>query len=161
MTEYQIQPNARRCSVTGRELQPGERYFSVLTEEDGRFVRRDYAAASWQGPPHGAYSFWGGKIATPEGRRRPTIDDEMLLECFARMEGDTDPGRTRFRYVVGLLLIRRRKLRLEQSANEDGTEVLYLRCPRSGDRYRLIDPALTEEETAAVQDEVFQTLGWE
>jgi hypothetical protein len=58
-------------------------------------------------------------------------------------------------------LVRRRKLRLEQTANDQGTEVLYLRCPRSGDKYRLIDPALTEEETSAVQDEVFQALGWE
>jgi hypothetical protein len=28
--EYQIQPNTRRCAVTGRELQPGERYFAAL-----------------------------------------------------------------------------------------------------------------------------------
>jgi hypothetical protein len=161
MTEYQIQPNARRCSTSGRELRPGERYFSVLTEEAGKFVRRDYAADAWQGPPAQAFSFWAGKIATPDGKRRPPIDDELLLDCFSRLEGQTEPGRVKFRYVVGLLLMRRRRLRLEGASREDGSEVLELRCPRTGARYRMTNPALTDEETAAVQDEVFQALGWD
>jgi hypothetical protein len=161
MTEYQIQPNARRCSASGRELRPGEPYFSVLTEEGGKFVRRDYAADAWQGPPADAFSFWAGKIPLDDARRRPVVDDELLLDCFGRLEGQTEPGRVKFRYVVGLLLMRRRKLRLEATAREDGVEVLQLRCPRTGTRYRMVDPALTDEETSAVQDEVFQALGWE
>ena len=161
MTEYQIQPNARRCSATGRELRPGERYFSVLTEEDGKFVRRDYAADSWHGPPHGAFSFWGGKIATPDGRRRPTIDDEMLLDCFVRLEGQLEPGRIRFRYVVALLLMRRRRLKFEAAEQEGSQEVLLMRCTRTGARHAVINPGLTDEELATVQDDVFQALGWE
>jgi hypothetical protein len=89
------------------------------------------------------------------------VDDELLLDCFGRLEGQTDPGRVKFRYVVGLLLMRRRRLRLEGTAREDGVEVLQLRCSRTGTRYRMVDPALTDEETSAVQDEVFQALGWE
>jgi hypothetical protein len=161
MTDYQIQPNARRCSASGRELRPGERYFSVLTEEAGKFVRRDYAADAWQGPPPDAFSFWAGTIAAPDARRRPPIDDELLLDCFGRLEGQEEPGRVNFRYVVGLLLMRRRRLRLEETAREGGAEVLYVRCPRTGTRYRLVNPALTDEETAAVQDEVFEALGWD
>jgi hypothetical protein len=161
MTEYQIQPNARRCSASGRDLRPGERFFSVLTDEDGKFVRRDYAADAWVGPPASAFSFWAGKITEPDGRRRPVIDDELLLDCFARLEGQADPGRIKFRYVVGLLLMRRRRLRLERAARDEGVEVLDLRCPRTGARYRMINPALSDEETSAVQDEVFQALGWE
>jgi hypothetical protein len=161
MTEYQIQPGSRRCSLSGRELSPGESYFSVLTDEAGKFVRRDYAKESWQGPPAEAFSFWAGKVPTPDARRRPQIDDELLLDCFGRLEGQTDPGRVNFRYVVGLLLMRRRRLRLDGAGREDGIEVVYLRCPRSGTRYRVVNPALTELEMATVQDEVFQALGWE
>ena len=39
--DYEIQPNSRRCTATGRELQPGERFYSALVEEERRFVRRD------------------------------------------------------------------------------------------------------------------------
>jgi hypothetical protein len=161
MTEYQIQPNARRCAISGREFQVGERFFSVLTEEGGKFVRRDYAADTWSGPPANAFSFWAGTIVTPNARRALPIDDDLLLECFARLEGNTEPAQVKFRYVVGLLLMRRRRLRLEQTAPEDGTEVLLLRCPRSRTQYRVVNPGLTDEEIYAVQDEVFQVLGWE
>jgi hypothetical protein len=44
MTEYQIQPLTRRCASSGRELQPGERFFTVLRDEGGQFVRQDYSA---------------------------------------------------------------------------------------------------------------------
>jgi hypothetical protein len=161
MAEYQIQPNARRCSASGRELRAGERFFSVLTEQSGKFVRSDYAADSWQGPPHDAFSFWAGKIPSGDARKRPVIDDELLLDCFNRLEGQTEPGRIKFRYVVGLLLLRRRRMRLEDTVREEGSEILYLRCSRTGTRHRLVNPALSEDETSAVQDEVFQALGWE
>lgn len=161
MTDYQIQPNTRRCSVSGRELRPGERYFSVLTDVAGKFERRDYASEAWQGPPPHAFSFWVGKVPPPDARRRPPIDDDLLLDCFQRLDGLTEPGRVNFRYILALLLMRRRKLRFEEAQQEDGVEFLILRCPKSGARHRVVNPALSEEETAAVQDDVFQALGWE
>jgi hypothetical protein len=161
MTEYQIQPNTRRCWVTGRELQPGERYYGVLLEEDGKFVRHDYSVESWHGPPEGAFSFWMGRLAPPQGKRRQPIDDEMLMECFERLEGQLEPNRVRFRYVVALLLMRRRRLRLEDTQREAGQEVLMMRCTRSGVRHAVVNPDLTDEELTTVQDDVFQALGWE
>ena len=50
MTPYQIQGPARQCAATGRELRPGERFYSVLLDEAGQFVRKDYAADAWPGP---------------------------------------------------------------------------------------------------------------
>ena len=96
MTEYQIQPNTRRCSVSGRELKPGERYYSVLLDEAGKFVRRDYAAEAWQGPPADAFSFWAGRVPAAGDRKRPPIDDDMLLDCFQRLEERTDAGGREF-----------------------------------------------------------------
>jgi hypothetical protein len=161
MTEYQIQANTRRCAATGRELRPGERYFSVLLEEQGKFVRRDYSGEAWQGPPPQAFSFWAGRIPADEGNRRPPIDDEMLVECFGRLEGQTDPARVNFRYVIALLLLRRKRFKFEEARMEGGQEVLSLRCVRTRALHRVVNPRLTEEEMTAVQDEVFKVLGWE
>jgi hypothetical protein len=161
MIDYQIQPSTRRCSVTGRELRPGERYYSVLLEEGGQFVRKDYSIEAWTGAPAEAFSFWMGRLPTPQGRRRPAIDDEMLMDCFQRLEGQPEPGRVRFRYVVALLLMRRRRLKFDESRREDGREVLILRCARTGARHPVVNPGLAEEELATVQDDVFGALGWE
>jgi hypothetical protein len=102
-----------------------------------------------------------GRLASAQGKRRPPIDDEMLLECFQRLEGQLEPSRVRFRYVVALLLMRRRRLRFEQTQQDGGEEVLMMRCTRSGARHAVVNPGLTDEELATVQDDVFQALGWE
>lgn len=161
MLDYQIQPNTRRCSASGRELKPGERYYSVLLDEEGKFVRRDYGAEVWQGPPPGAFSFWVGRIPTGDARKRPPIDDELLHECFTRLEGDTEPRRVNFRFVLALLLMRRKRLKLETSVVEAGDEVLVMRCIRGGVEQRVVNPQLTDEQIAEVQEEVFQALGWD
>jgi hypothetical protein len=161
MTEYQIQPNTRRCAATGRELLPGQPYYSVLLDEAGKLVRKDYSREAWQGPPPGAFSFWAGRISPPQSRRRPPIDDDLLADCFQRLEGQTEPGRLNFRYVLALLLMRRRRLRFEEAEQGPDGEILVLRCARTGARHRVVNPGLSEEELTAVQDDVFQTLGWE
>ena len=91
MTEYQIQANTRRCAMTGRELQPGERFYSVLFDQSGQFLRQDYSREAWPGTPEGAFSFWTGTVPPLDGPRRPRFDDDLLLDCFHRLEGQTEP----------------------------------------------------------------------
>jgi len=160
MTEYRIEPSTRRCRVSGRELRPGERCFTVLLDQGGSFVRHDYAAENWSGPPPEAFSFWQGRVAA-DGPRKPVVDDEVLMDCFARLEGRTEPARLRFRYVAALLLMRRKRLRFEEARTEDGREVLLLRCSRKGTKHRVVNPCLCDEELAEVQDDVFRALGWD
>ncbi len=161
MIDYQIQPNTRRCFLTGRDLQPGERYYSVLLDENGQLVRHDYSAQAWQGPPEGAFSFWTGKVPPPDQNRRLRIDDEMLVECFSRLEGQADASRINFRYVVALLLMRRKRLKFEASRTEQGHEILRLRDARTGATHEVVNPGLNDEEMATVQEEVLKVLGWE
>src|SRR5690348_15894373 len=103
MTDYQIQASTRRCAATGRPLRAGERYYGVLLDEGGSFCRQDYSLEGWQGPPQGAFSFWQGRLPAGTAPRRPPIADELLLECFVRLQGATDPARLSFRYVLALL----------------------------------------------------------
>lgn len=158
--QYQIQANSRRCAATGRALEPGERFYSVLLEEDGRLVRHDYARDAWAGPPEGAFGFWSGRVPA-EGTRRLAVDEDTLLDCFTRMEREADPRRLAFRYVLALLLMRRKRLRFEEARPADGGEVMTLRCARTGVRHEVVNPGLGADELAEVQGEVFQALGWD
>jgi len=160
MTDYQIGSSTRLCSRTGRELKVGERYCSVLLQEGGDLVRKDYALDAWDGPPEGAIGFWQSRVPVATAPRRPPVDDEMLLECLARLEGTSDAAAKRFRYVLALFLMRRRRLRLEDTRREDGEEVWLMRCTRGNGKFRVVDPALSDDELESVQDEVFRVLGW-
>jgi hypothetical protein len=161
MTNYQIQGPARTCTATGRELRAGEKVFSVLWDEAGQFVRKDYAADAWPGPPSGAVAWWAGRI--PEAGRppKPTINEELLVDCFEHLTDTTDPGRLNFRYVVALLLMRRKRFRFDDTQKRGEQEVLLLRDAKSGRKHEVLDPHLGEAEMDTVRDEVFRVLGWE
>jgi hypothetical protein len=161
MTDYQIQANTCRCAATGRELKPGEKFYTVLLDEDGAFVRHDYSEEGWQGPPDNTFSFWTGRVPEQEENRRPRVDDDLLVDCLQRLEGQTEPDRLNFRYVVALLLMRRKRFKFEETRTEGGQEILALRCARTRTLYQVVNPRLTEEEMARVQEEVFKVLGWE
>jgi len=161
MTEYQIQPNTRRCAISGRDLRPGEPYYTALLEAGGQFIRQDYSAEAWKGPPQAAFSFWSGRVPNETEPRKPRVDDDLLLECFERLEGQAEPGRVSFRYVVALLLMRRKRLKIEESRIEGEHEVLLLRCVRTGAKHLVVKPGMTEDEMTAVQEEVFKVLGWQ
>jgi hypothetical protein len=157
---YQIQPVGRRCTVTGRDLKPGERYYTALLEEGPQLVRKDFSQEAWAGPPAGAFSFWTGRVPPAQESARPQFDDDLLEECFHRLEGQTDSGRVNFRYVVALLLMRRKRFKFDAAETADGVETLTVRCLRGGGEYRVVNPRLSEDEMRQVQEEVFQVLGW-
>ena len=157
MMDYPVQAPTRLCAATGKAFRPGEKYHGVLAVENGKFIRRDFGLDGWNGPPPGTFSHWTGRVpANGDAARRPPVDDEMLVECFQRLDGAEEPAKVHFRYVVALLLMRRKRFKFEDTSGN----TLALRDSRTGDRFSVIDPGLSEEQMATVQDEVFQVLGW-
>ena len=160
-TDYHIQENSRKCATTGRALAAGEKFYTAIFDECGQFVRRDYSSEAWQGPPPNTFSFWTGKVPPPEPSRHPRIDADVLFDCFRRLDGCHESNRLSFRYVVALLLMRQKRLQFSATNTVDGIETLTLRCPRSGSVFQVVNPGLAETEMSAVQEQVFQLLGWE
>jgi hypothetical protein len=158
--EFEIAAPARICSVTGRELQSGDAVVSVLMESEGKFVRSDYAAEAWSEPPTGAIAWWPGRIPTSTKPKKPSYNEDVLLDLFRHLSESVDPSRVNFRYVVALLLMRRKRLKFEDLRKVNGQDVLIVRDAKTGMKYDAVDPRLDETAIAGVQDEVFAALGW-
>ena len=162
MTEYEISGVTRVCAATGRELKPGDRFYGALVDEGGKFVRKDYAADAWSGPPPGNVADWSGRVPAADKPRKPVVNDDLLLDCFDRLKGSNDPDGLNFRYVAALLLMRRKRFRFEDAIRDDaGRDVMLLRDARGGAVHQVTDPRLTDEQITTVQAEVFRVLGWE
>ena len=161
MTAYQIGGPTRSCAASGRELEPGERIHSALCDEEGKYVRRDFAHDQWQGPPEHSVAHWVAQV--PDGKKpaKPTINDALLSELFDQLAESEEPDRIRFRYVLALLLMRRKKLRFVDLDREGDSEFMLLAKPKGKGTYRVLDPRLGEDELLGVQDEIFRVLGWE
>ncbi len=51
MVDFELQHNTRHCAASGRELRPGETYYTVLPKKGAEVERADYSSEAWTGPP--------------------------------------------------------------------------------------------------------------
>lgn len=158
LTDFEVQRSTRRCAVSDRELQPGEWFFSVLVADGGNVVRRDYATESWTGPPGEHLGWWKSRVPDAASRRFQLAPNDVILQYFTELE--TVPEKADVRYVLALLMIRRRIVRLEETERDvGGCETLILYCSRNETEYRTaVVASLAAERIRAIQDELAQLL---
>jgi hypothetical protein len=127
--DFEVQRFTRRCAVTERELTPGETFYSALIPAGSKVERHDYSSEAWQGPPEESLGWWKSQVPTTETKTPQWAPNDVMLDLFERLA--ELPERGDMRYVLALLLIRRRVLRLEDTEkNEHGHETLLVYCPR-------------------------------
>jgi hypothetical protein len=155
--DYEIQRCTRSCAVTGKELAPGEEFYSALVAEGAELNRYDYCVDAWQGPPEKAVGWWKSQMPDPAAKRLHWAPNDVMLHFFEQL--DSQPEKQDMRYVLALLLVRRRVMRLEEEEHDDeGREVLVLYCPRREATYRI--PAVVPDQARIdeIQEELAKLL---
>jgi len=155
--DYEVQRCSRHCAVTGRELVAGEEFFSALICEGVDVVRKDYSKEAWSEPPEGAVGWWKSQIPGPDAKRIHWAPNDVMLHFFEQLEAQ--PDREDMRYVLALLLIRRRVMRLEEEEHDaEGREVLVLYCPRREATYQVPVVVPDEARIQQIQEELAKLL---
>jgi hypothetical protein len=161
--EWNIGKRGAVCAQCNADFAPGTTYFSALFQKDGGFERRDYCAGCFQAHrPADIYYFW--KTAPqPEGSAkpaRPVVDIEYVFDFFKRLDGDPNPQRVAFRYILALMLTRKKILGFEEKKkDEQGSDYQVFRERRGGEAHKVYEPALNEAEITAVSGELSVLLG--
>lgn len=159
---YDLDSPKRVCSQSGLELLPGTRYVGLLREDGSRFVRQDVSLDHWSGEaPTGTLAQWRGVVPDNGKKPKPTTNDAALFDCFDRLAGALEPEKLKFRYVVALLLLRKKKLKFDDARRTANGDFLQVRDGRTGKRVEVIDPHLSADDMDVIQTEVFRVLGWE
>src|SRR5688572_469027 len=116
LLDFEVQRSTRRCAATDRALQPGETCFSVLEIQGADVVRKDYCNEAWSTAPESAIGWWKTRIPDPAAKKVKLAPNEVLLQLFDEMADRHDQHD--LRYVLTLLLVRRRVLRLDVPDDE-------------------------------------------
>ena len=156
--EWQIEHTKGHCAVTGRALQEGEEFYTVIFA-DGESLRRvDIAVDAWTGPPEGSFCHFKTKVPAKQKKRRLLADDDVLMSFFQRLADETDPLRVQFRFVLALILMRKRLLRYEGTDIVDGAEVWTMTSPADQVRHKVINPRLTDGQIEGVSEQLSAIL---
>lgn len=154
---YEIARSTGTCAATGQPLVPGSPFVAALVEQEGDegLLRLDYSAEAWDRgerpkPPLLLFGYWRGRYEPGEIRRKPLIESGSLFELFEQLEDAQEPSRLAFRYILALLLLRMKTLRLETTRRDHEPPVMILR--RAGDAlgqvFEVIDPGMNDEQVA-------------
>ncbi len=82
------------------------------------------------------------------------LDPEVLFRYFEDTAEDQNPMQQKFRYVVALLLLQKRRLQLEGSRQDGEIEYLQLIGSRSEGPFEVRDQHLTPDEIQQLQSDL-------
>ena len=178
-TTWDIGRQTGLCASTGKPLAPGAVCIVALVERNddpsAPLGRLDFSQEGWDaqasaashGPiataqgPCSIVAYWRTQVAAPDEKRRGLADEQTLLDLFERLGSDERPHRVRFRFVLMLLLVRKRFLRVVGTENASGVETWFV-LPRGAVEGELptsvVNPRLDDAATREVTEQLGEVL---
>lgn len=150
MSDWRIQRKEACCATCERSFETGEVHFSIL-ELGADAVRRADACGACFGrrvPTEGEI-FW--RTRRRDERRGLVVDFEAVEGLFLALEGREEERLCELRYLLCLLLMRKRRVKLVRVARGPEGEVMIVGRPRRQEELRVQVFDLSPERATALR----------
>lgn len=152
---------ADTCHASGAAIEPGTPYVAVLTEvvgEDGeaRVERLSYLIETFENgsrPETPVLAAW--RSVMPEPNAAPSLPLGDLRDVFEQLEGTDAAAAVTLRYLIALVLMRKKKLVLQRTEGEE----LVLSYRGEDGETRVVDPKLDHEALAEASERLGDLIG--
>ena len=158
MDEWEINRPLGQCCGSGKKIKYGEEYFGALVETQQGLQRRDFCVDYWEKEKPNVFCYWKTKLPHPDQKKQIFVDDQMLMAFFERLAGETDQQKINFRFVLALVLMRRRRLKYDSSRTETGKEIWCLRIVGDKQTVDVVNPHLDEEQIKQLSSQIGEIL---
>lgn len=165
LLDFEVQRCTRCCAATERALESGDECYSVLEIVGANVVRKDYSPEAWKGAPDGTLGWWKSRVPEPSAKKIKLAPNDVLLELFDQLADKTE--QQDLRYVLALLLVRRRVLRVDVAdggADEDesdlsqSAETMTLYCPKRDTTCEVAVAMPSSERIDEIQQQLSELL---
>jgi hypothetical protein len=82
----------------------------------------------------------------------------MLMAFFDRLAAETEQEKINFRFVLMLILMRKRKLKYDSSRTEEGRDIWQLRVVGEDRTEEVVNPNLSEDQIGQLSEQMGQIL---
>ncbi|MBL4810574.1 MAG: hypothetical protein JKY43_11020 [Phycisphaerales bacterium] len=171
---YEISRSQETCAGSGREFAVGEEHIAALLETAGETAlsRVLYSMEAWEAGaefPDGAtlFGFWKRRVPEPgESKKTPLVSDDEIFDLFEQLGDATQGKQIGFRYLLALMLMRKKKIELERAlpADDDGPARLVVRQKIKGGGgpiFEVVDPKMDDEAIGGAIEELGQVMNFE
>ena len=135
MTDWKFRRRRGSCSACDTPFEAGTRHVSVLSLAGEDLAREDACLACWEKREKSGDVFWWSARHS-DVRRGLQLDLPTLEQLFIRLEGRAEPRIRELRFVLCLLLMRKRRLKLERVSRGE-PESMFVRRPRREDSFEV------------------------
>ena len=164
--DYNIRKTSGLCSKCETQLAPGTEFTATVSEGPDELIRNDYCDQCCQSLTEetnpAVLCKWRTVVPHAEEKKKLLVSDDLLVNLFERLAETEDESKVNFRYVLALVLMRKKLLIYDRmSKNDEGQEVWSMHFRGSGPEpmeQLVIDPKLTEDQIAEVSDSLGEIM---
>jgi hypothetical protein len=150
MSDWRIQRKEACCASCERSFEAGEVHFSVLELGEDAVRRADACGACFgKRVPTEGEIFW--RTRRRDERRGLVVDFEAVEGLFLALEARQEERLRELRYLLCLLLMRKRRVKLVRVARRPDGEVMIVRRPRRPEELQVQVFDLAPERAAALR----------
>ena len=162
---WNLRTRAHQCAVTERKFVEGEKFYTAIyfNKKTGDYTRRDVSADAWAQDiqEHPPFSFWKSAYEPPHTEERLEVTPkENAGELLHRLIVEDEAGTEQARYILALMLERKRILVPTAVKHSDAGRLLMYENKKTGEVFVIRDPELRLDEIEAMQEEVATLLGF-
>lgn len=158
MEQWKVQRTNCKCAGTDRELAPGEEFYATLVETEEGFDRVDYCCEFWESNNPSVFCHWKSRVSIKEEKEKLLVDDDVLVNVFHRLDGEEDARKINFRFVLALILMRKRILKYDTTEYIDDKEVWKMKMVKNPNLMEVVNPHLDDEKIQQVSQELSTIL---
>lgn len=164
MAEWKIRRRQGECAACSRAFEEGERHASLLRIEGDELLREDLCAPCWRARREESAGelFWWFTRHHAAKKRTVALDLASLERLFLELEGRDETRLSEVRYLLCLLLMRKKRLRLVRVQRGRAGEALVVRRPRRKEELAVLVFDFTSErldELRAQLQEILEGAG--
>ena len=158
--EWDIKGRAEKCAATGRSFQDGEYFYTLLFHDKEGFRRMDLSEEAWRERNDNIqpFSFWRSRFEPPPPVAPEPLARETAEDLLRRFMGEEHAQHANARYILGLMLERKRILKQIDAKDDTSGRILIYEHVKSGEVFVIPDPGLRLDQLEAVQSEVAALL---
>lgn len=157
MSDWTFRRRQGSCQGCEKPFAEGERHASSLAIVGEALAREDLCAGCWLGRA-GRDELFHWFTRHREGKRGLQLDLGTLETLFVRLEGRAEPRVREMRYLLALLLLRKRRIKVDRILREAEGEAMLVHRPRRKESFRVHVYDFTPERMQALRADLILLL---
>ncbi|MBB5038414.1 hypothetical protein [Prosthecobacter dejongeii] len=162
---WSIRSRSHQCALSGRAFVEGEVFHTAIyfDPETGGYLRRDVGLDSWKAElaERTPIAYWRTTYTPQVTEQRPEVTSkESAMALLQRFVEEDEPQTEDARYILALMLERKRILSPTASKETEQGKMLFYENKKTSEVFMIRDPELRLDELAQMQDEVAMLLGF-